>query len=142
LGSTSDIWTAPVWIGGRGVAPLLAASNTDDPKRQRISWDEASDYVGQEVEVTGKLIRSFKFRDRAVFFNFDPDYENTLSLVILNDDFAAFGGEEEVIKLQRQLTNRDVLVRGPISLFRNERIQIRLTNPNQIRVGSVALPEP
>jgi hypothetical protein len=128
-----DIWTAPVWLAAANAPVQLAASaNLDDPQKREIRWDEASDYVGEDVTVTGKLVRSFKFQDKAVFFNFDPDYENTLSLVILKSDFDAFGGEDAVVELQRKLTNKSVRAKGKITLYRDERIQIRLEDPSQL----------
>jgi hypothetical protein len=129
-----DIWTAPVWIADPSARLALAmADDADDLKKSEITWDEAVDYVSQEVTVTGRVIRSFKSRDDGVFFNFDDDYQNTLTLVLLKSDFDEFGGEDALDELQAQLMNKVVRVKGEISLYRDERIQLRLTDKNQIQ---------
>ena len=133
--STDDIWTAPIWVEGSRTEALSAAEfaeNTDDPQKEEIPWDEASDYVGEAVTVTGRIIRSFNFQDKSVFFNFDQDYENTLTLVILHSDFDSFGGKAGIEALQNRLTNKVIRVRGNISLYMDERLQLRLTSPDQI----------
>jgi bisphosphoglycerate-independent phosphoglycerate mutase (AlkP superfamily) len=55
------------------------------------------------VTVTGKVIRSYNYQNKVLFLNFDPDYENTLSLVVFSGDFDKFGG---VQKLQDRLMNK------------------------------------
>jgi bisphosphoglycerate-independent phosphoglycerate mutase (AlkP superfamily) len=61
-------------------------------------------------------IRSFNSQNNAVFFNFDEDYQNTLNLVLLKSDFEAFGGEDKIDDLQAQLMNKNIRVKGEISL--------------------------
>lgn len=124
-----DAWTAPVWIDGNGAVPLLAAVNTDDPQKEEIRWDEATNYLGQTVTVSGRIVRTFNYRDRFVFLNFDPDYENTLTLIVFRDDFEKFGGAEA---LQERLMNRNVRVRGTIELYQHERLQLRLDDAEQL----------
>ena len=46
----------------------------------------------------------------ALFFNFDPDFRRTLTLVLLDDNFAAFGGAQGI-----EAELRDVS-RGPWKL--------------------------
>lgn len=135
-----DAWSAPVWIGAVEFAAELAAANTDDPQRSEIDWTEAENYVGQEATVSGQLIRSYNHQNKAVFFNFDEDYENTLTLIILRSDFEQFGGLTGVAELQRRLVNKVVRVKGPISLYRNERVQLRLTEPGQILAVTESAP--
>jgi hypothetical protein len=129
-----DVWTAPVWIAGpeEFIVARGAAANLDDPKKEEIPWEEASDYLGQDVTVTGRIIRSFNSRNDVVFFNFDEDFQNTLSLVRLKSDLEAFGGLDKIDDLQERLTNQEVRVKGEISLYKNERLQLRLTNPDQL----------
>jgi hypothetical protein len=127
-----DIWTAPVWVGSPAIALRALASNTDDPEKKEIHWDEAHDYVGREVTVNGTVIRSFNFENKAVFFNFDRNYQETLTLILLRSDFGRFGGEEAIGELQQRLTNKSVRVSGSISLYQNQRLQLRLTDPSQI----------
>lgn len=80
----------------------------------------AENYVTQNVTVSGKIIRTFNYRDRAVFFNFDPDYETTLTLVLLKSDFDKFS---DLAELQERLMNKEVRVRGTITLYQGERMQ-------------------
>ncbi len=130
-GHKDDIWTAPVWIAAEGV-PLASAENSDDPQRQEITWREAPNYVGEEVTVSGQLIRAFNYQGKVLFLNFDADYENTLTLVVLQSDFIRFGGPSGIAALQQRLVNKQVTVKGTITLYQNERVQLRLTDPAQI----------
>jgi len=122
-----DAWTAPVWIVDETSDVIV--DNTDDPELDEIEWEDASDYVGQTVTVRGRIIRSFNHDDRILFFNYDPDYENTLSLIVFKQDFDNFGG---VAALQARLVDKQVRVRGEVSLYRNERMQVKLSSPDQI----------
>ena len=63
-----------------------------------------------------------------MFFNYDPDYDNTLSLVVLQGDWDTFGGADA---LQERLMGRHVRVRGEISMY-GDRMQLVLRNPSQI----------
>lgn len=128
-----DIWTAPIWVGAELVFNLAEVPvNTDDPQKQEIDWTEATNYVGHEVTVSGQIIRSYNHQDTAVFFNFDEDYENTLTLIILKSDFDAFGGLEKVEEFQRDWVNNVVTVKGEITLYLGERLQVRLRDQSQI----------
>jgi hypothetical protein len=123
-----DAWTAPVWVND-GTAVHTLAANTDDPEKDEINWDEAKNYLGKTITVSGRIVRTFNYRGRIVFFNYDADFENTLTLILLRDDFAKFGGAQE---LQERLANKHIKVRGTVSLYNEERLQLRLSNPDQI----------
>ena len=123
--NSDDVWSSPIWLGPS------APDKQDHPESEVISWEDANDYVGLEVEVTGKIVRSFD-SGRALFLNFDPDYQNTLSLVLLKKHFDAFGGSTV---LADQLVNNKIRVRGKITIFR-DRLQILLEDPSQIGVVS------
>lgn len=134
-GTEFRIWTAPIWIESTTdvfVSAGLRGENTDDPEKTEIDWSEASDYVGNKVTVSGRVVRSFNFGNKVAFFNFDDDYENTLNLIILGSDFDEFGGADGIAKLQKKLINKSVKVKGPISLYRGERVQLRLQKREQI----------
>jgi hypothetical protein len=128
-----DVWTAPVWI--TSVADTVASSvvnepgNTDHPEREHIEWDEASDYIGETKTVSGKVIRAHNHHDQILFFNFDPNFEQSLSLIVFQEDFEALGGAEALIE---RFLNKRVTVKGEITLFRQARMQIRLSHPDQI----------
>ena len=87
------------------------------------------DYIGQSKTVSGHVIRAHNHRDQILFFNFDPNFEETLSLIVFQDDFAALGGAEALIE---RLVNKRVTVQGKITLFRQARLQLKLSRPDQI----------
>ena len=128
-----DVWTAPVWI--TSPADIVASNgvnapgNTDHPEREHIEWDEAADYIGETKIVSGQVIRAHNHRDQILFFNFDPDFDQTLSLIVLQEDFEALGGAQALIE---RLVNKRVTVKGEITLFRQARMQIKLSSPDQI----------
>lgn len=128
-----DVWTAPVWITDAADVEATPGGsepgNTDHPERERIEWHEAIDYIGQTKTVSGHVIRAHNHRDQILFFNFDPNFEETLSLIVFQDDFAALGGAEALIE---RLVNKRVTVQGKITLFRQARLQLKLSRPDQI----------
>lgn len=92
-----------------------------------ISWEEAGNYVGQEVVVEGVIVRTFN-SGRACFLNFHPDYQKYLSLVIFASDFSRFPPEPE-----KYFLNKKVRARGRVLLYRG-RPEIILNSPAQIMV--------
>jgi len=83
-----DVWTAPVWITNAADAVVTNGGNepgnTDHPEREHIEWHEAADYIGKTKTVSGNIIRAHNHRDQVLFFNFDPNFEETLSLIVLS----------------------------------------------------------
>lgn len=120
---SDDIWTSPVWIAGAG--------EPDHPETDVIEWNHAGDYVGREMQVTGKVVRTFRSVN-AFFFNFNEDYENTLSLVIRRQDFPVFG---DIAALEQRYSGKGIRATGEISEYRG-RIQILLTNTAQIAIAT------
>lgn len=92
-----------------------------------ISWEEAGNYLGQEVVVEGTIVRTFN-SGRACFLNFHPDYQRYLSLVILAADFSKFPPQPE-----QYFLNKKVRARGRVLLYRG-RLEIILNSPAQITV--------
>lgn len=93
-----DAWTAPVWLASPG-GTLIAGGggspgDTDDPPKEEIEWDEALDYINETVTVSGTVIRAHNHENRILFFNFDPNFRDTLSLVVFEEDFDVFDGAE------------------------------------------------
>jgi hypothetical protein len=78
--------------------------------------------------------------------DYDQDFaqpvENTLTLIVLKSDFSKFGGLNGLRDLQLRLVNKAVRIRGAISLYRNERVQLRLTDPSQILAVTESVPVP
>lgn len=124
-----DVWTSPIWVGPEEEeAPEEEEEEGEEhADTDVIPWEEANDHVGREKIVTGRIVRTFN-SGRAVFFNFDPDFRNTLNLVILARDFARFGGAERIAE---ELMGKMVKVKGRITVFQ-DRNQILLESRDQI----------
>jgi hypothetical protein len=111
-----DAWSSPIWV-----------KSAEDGEEDEISWSEAPDYVGLERIVSGKIVRTYALPN-IIFFNFDDDYQHTLSLVIKEEHFVAFGGADEI---QERLRDHQVRVKGTISTY-GDRVQMLLESPDQI----------
>jgi len=124
-GDRDDIWTAPIWV-----APAI----DDDPgidhkKSNLIDWNEAHDFVGQDVAVEGQIVDSF-LSDRVLFLNFGTNFRDTLTLVVFADDFTAFGDMED---LEQDIVGNKVRANGKISVYR-DRVQMILNSPDQLQM--------
>ncbi|MCR4408918.1 MAG: hypothetical protein QHH43_01655 [Candidatus Saccharicenans sp.] len=106
---------------------LLACPLAAQAQEKVISWEEAGNYLGQEVVVEGTIVRTFN-SGRACFLNFHPDYQQYLSLVILAADFLKFPPQPE-----QYFLNKKVRARGRVLLYRG-RLEIILNSPAQITV--------
>lgn len=115
---SDDVWTSPIWI---------MEEDVDDVEKDVLNWDEVDNYIGQEKVVTGTVVGTYR-TPNIVFFNFDPDYRNTLSLVLKKAHFDAFGGAEAI---EERLRGKEIKVKGVISVYKN-RTQILLESPDQI----------
>ena len=120
-----DIWTAPIWI-------TELAPDHDDPGEEHndegdIPWQDAPDFIGREKVVTGRIVDAFN-AGQALFLNFDLDFRNSLTLVVFDDDFAEFGGADELVQ---RVLGKDVRVEGTISRFRG-RTQMILRQAEQL----------
>lgn len=125
-----DVWTSPIWVGpgdGEEEEDREEGEGEEHSERDVIRWDEAHDYIGLEKTVTGTIVRTFN-SGRAVFLNFDPDFKNTLNLVILAANFGNFGGAERIAE---ELMGKTVKVKGHITVFQ-DRNQILLESRDQI----------
>ena len=124
-----DVWTAPIWfVDGEGGTPI-AGTNTDDPPMDKIRWNQAGDYIEETITVSGKIIRAHNHEDKIIFFNFDRNYEDTLTLILFKEDFAHFGSADSIIN---RLSGKKITVHGKIGLYQNSRMQMRLNDKAQI----------
>jgi DNA/RNA endonuclease YhcR with UshA esterase domain len=113
-----------------GLSPVKTVS-----QGRVISWETATEYVGQTVTVEGIIVRTYN-SGRACFLNFHPDYQKHLSLVIFASDFSRFPVEPE-----RYYLNKKVRVKGRVILYQG-RPEIILNSPQQISlVGEPSEPE-
>ena len=120
-----DIWTAPVWFA----PPEDPDPGTEHGDTDVVDWHDAADFMGQEKVVAGTIVDSFH-NNTALFLNFDPDFRNTLTVVVFSNDFPGFGGADA---LESQMLGKKIRVTGEISNYRG-RPQIIVNSPNQIEV--------
>lgn len=124
-----NIWTAPIWF---------APENDGDPGEEHsetgiISWEDASDFVGQTITVEGRIVDSF-LNGQALFLNFNTNFNETLTLVIFANSFDAFGGAEA---MEAATVGKMVRATGEISTFRG-RPQMVLNSPDQLVESSTS----
>ena len=90
-----------------------------------IPAKDAYKYVGESVEVCGKVVEIFRHNNGHVFLNIDGRYPNQkISFVIWNKYTKNFRG--------LRLKNKKICVKGLIREYRG-RLQIFLKNKNQLR---------
>jgi micrococcal nuclease len=92
-----------------------------------VDWREARNHLGRDVVVEGTIVSSHN-SGRACFLNFDPDWHQYLSVVILAGDFAAFPSDPEAFYLGRRLR-----VRGRVELWQ-DRPQIRVRSSRALEL--------
>ena len=90
-----------------------------------ISWQEAEQYIGEEVVVTGEIVDSYNSGE-VVFLNFAHNYEQSLSAVIFASDEYKFAVEAEDYFL-----NQQVRIRGEIKEHQGAP-EIVIEDPTQI----------
>ena len=94
-----------------------------------ISWGEAKDYYGKKVIVKGKIINTYK-AEEVTFLNFAENYDETLTIVIFNDDLNKFSFQPEDYFL-----NKSVEVLGEIKKYEGSP-EIIIKNPSSILVNN------
>jgi hypothetical protein len=125
-----DAWTSPIWVAETAEIAALeegGAAQGDDVEQQRISWEDAFDYIGTEREVTGTIARSHN-SGRVLFLNFSDDPFEGMNVVVFERDFAGFGGADALAK---RLVGKRIVITGPITTY-HDRPQIVLERPEQI----------
>jgi micrococcal nuclease len=95
--------------------------------RIRVPWQKAPDLEGEIVEVEGRLV-STRCLASVCFLNFDPDYPNHVSGVILRQDLHRFEGDPA-----ETYGDRTVRILGEVRRYRG-RPQILLRSPAQIEI--------
>ena len=93
----------------------------------RIPWQAAAQHLGKNVAVVGTVVRAAR-RGKITFLNFDPDFRNTLSLVVTEENQSKFPEPPE-----KTYKGRTILVHGQITRHK-DRLQIVLTGPEQIEI--------
>jgi len=105
-----------------------------------IPWQEAGRYVGQEVTVTGQVVRTYN-SGKVIFLNFDEDWRGKFSVVIFARDFEKFPQSPDELYL-----HKSIQVRGEIKEYKGAP-EIIVSGPEQITImgeGQIAAatPEP
>lgn len=92
-----------------------------------IAPDDAGNYLGKEVKVTGKVVDSHQ-TDSAAFLNFTEDSESGFTAVIFSRSFHKFDG-----KPAQTFLNKKVTVQGEVKAYKGK-LEIIVNGPDQIRI--------
>ncbi|EFK05945.1 nucleic acid-binding domain protein [delta proteobacterium NaphS2] len=95
--------------------------------RRVISWESAGDFIGKQVVVEGKIVRSFN-SGKACFLNFHRNFTRYMSLVIFENSFHRFPSHPEGFYL-----NKTIRVTGKIKNYEG-RPEMVIENPRQIEI--------
>ena len=110
----------------------IAATFLETTPRQKrgrgvISWESAGDFIGKQVVVEGKIVRSFN-SGKACFLNFHRNFTRYMSLVIFENSFHRFPSHPE-----RFYLNKTIRVTGKIKNYEG-RPEMVIENPRQIEM--------
>ncbi len=122
---------------GDGPAPQARApASIPAGPLPEIAWQEAGDYVGQQVIVSGEVVRSYN-SGKVAFLNFDEDWRGKFSVVIFASDFTNFDAPPE-----QKYLHQAIRVTGKIKEYKGAP-EIIVESPAQIEmVGAVATATP
>jgi micrococcal nuclease len=110
---------------GRGKAREPAGNAR--PAGETVPWERARSYVGREVTVEGKIVRTHR-GENILFLNFHPNWKKYLSVVIFGKDLPGFPDYPEAF-----YRNKVLRVRGTVTLHK-DRPEIVVTSPSAITV--------
>jgi endonuclease YncB( thermonuclease family) len=110
---------------GRGEAREPAGNAR--PAGETVPWERAGSYVGREVTVEGKIVRTHR-GENILFLNFHPNWKKYLSIVIFGKDLPGFPDDPETF-----YRNKVIRVRGTVTLHQ-DRPEIVVTSPAAITV--------
>ncbi|OIO41099.1 hypothetical protein AUJ10_01650 [Candidatus Pacearchaeota archaeon CG1_02_31_27] len=89
----------------------------------------ASDFIGQEKTVQGKIVDVYKSKTNTVFINFEKPYPNTcFTAVIFSSDLSKFPSE-----IENYFEDKTVKITGKIKEY-NGKPEIILDEPSQIEI--------
>ncbi len=76
-------------------SPALAGEPIDAPIKDAeaiptIAWTDAADFIGQEVFLVGKVVRTGKSKSGNAFLNFSRDYRGKMTIFIRNSNYDNF----------------------------------------------------
>jgi hypothetical protein len=91
-----------------------------------ICWDQASQFIGQTITVTGLVTRTFK-NDKVCFLNFHNNFTKYMSIVIFSNNFKYLANKPETY-----YQDKTIYVTGKIKEYKGKP-EIILSKPSQIR---------
>ena len=97
------------------------------PAGEIVPWDRARSYIGREVTVEGKIVRTHRGKN-ILFLNFHPNWKKYLSVVIYGKDLPGFPDNPEIY-----YRNKVLRVRGTVTLHK-DRPEIVVASPAAITV--------
>jgi DNA/RNA endonuclease YhcR with UshA esterase domain len=98
-----------------------------DKTKHRIDWKDAAKYIGQYVEVEGKIAASHN-SGKICYLNFDKNYQDNVALVIFPSNFERFPDAPEKYYL-----GKTIRVEGRIKDYKG-RMEIVLDSKEQITI--------
>ena len=113
--------------GGQEARDESAPTPTGPASPQVIDWQDAAQYVGQDVIVEGEIVHTYD-SGKVTFLNFDEDYRHTLTLVIFPDLYDAFPQPPA-----RYFKDKRIRVQGTVDMYKGAP-EIIIQDPRQIQV--------
>jgi DNA/RNA endonuclease YhcR with UshA esterase domain len=107
--------------------PPVPVSEALAGREDVVPWQEAGDYIGQEVTVGGTVVRTYN-SGKAAFLNFDKDWRGKFSVVIFASDFDNFPQPPHKMYL-----NKTILVTGKVKEYKGAP-EIIVESPEQIEI--------
>ena len=115
-------------------SPTPIHSGSDCPKTENsgsysslVCWDEAGQFIGKTVTITGKVNHTFK-NDKVCFLNFHNNFTRYMSVVIFASKFRHFSAN-----LDKYFLNKTIHVTGKIKDYKGKP-EIIVNKPAQIKV--------
>ena len=105
---------------------VVEIPDTTTPKQDIISWQDAGKYVGKEMTVEGKIVRTYK-ADTACFLNFHLD-KGWFYVVVFPENYAKFSEPPEKL-----YADKKIRVKGKIIDYKGTP-EIIVTEPSQIEI--------
>jgi len=102
---------------------------------QVVSWDQASNYVGQYVTVEGTIVYTYYSSYSGTYFlDFHNPYQGYFAAVIFSSGSGSF-----TCSITDFYLNKEVRITGTISLYQGQP-QIIVSSPSQIEVAYMGFP--
>ncbi len=110
-----------------------ASATESEPIPAVVLWQEAGDFVGQDITVEGAVVRTYD-SGKVTFLNFAEDYRNTLSIVIFASDYGLFSTPPESLYLGQmvQVTGRVKEYKGAPEIIVEAPDQIEIIGQDEV----------